>query len=118
MALNAQAREESFIDSQESLEACERIHSRLLGTAVRLFSHGWDGLELGARGPQSRLFWEFGEVTRWWQRDSVERQHSSYAPEISLFNSGNEGSQVKLPPSCVLAAKGHALPLPGMAFAS
>lgn len=66
MALNAQAREESFIILGEvSLEACERIHSRLPGAAVGLFSHGWDGLEPGTWGPQSRLFWEFqGEVMR------------------------------------------------------
>lgn len=65
MALNAQAREESFIIlGEESLEAYERIHSRLPGAAVRLFGHRWDGLEPGTWGPQ-RLFWEFqGEVKR------------------------------------------------------
>lgn len=67
MALKAQEREEFFIYSQESLEACEWIHNRLPYVAIRLFNHGWDGLKPGSLEVTDSEFGE--EAMRWWQRD-------------------------------------------------
>ena len=63
MALKAQEREEFFIYSQESLEACEWIHNRLPYVAIRLFNHGWDGLKPGSLEVTDSEFGE--EAMRW-----------------------------------------------------